>query len=128
MARTIEYDDAAPEVREIYDEIMRVRGFRVVPAFYRALAIDPKVLKSFWLRFRETMARDRIPMLEKELIGIAVCVILGAQYATEAHIDIARKLGMDDEMLGELMAVVSAFSETSVICKTLSLSYDGDPQ
>jgi len=128
MARLIEYEDASPPVRAIYDDIMRVRGFRTVPAFYRALAVDPQTLRSFWDRFREVMGRPRIAPIEKELIGIAVCVALGAQYAIEAHIDIARALGMDDEMLGELIATISAFSETSAICKTLSLTYDGDPR
>jgi AhpD family alkylhydroperoxidase len=128
MGRLVEYEDASAEVREIYEEIMQVRGFRVIPAFYRALAVDPATLRSFWNRFREVMSRKRIAPLEKELIGIAVCVALGGQYAIEAHIDIARKLGMDDEMFGELVAVIGAFSETSAICKSFSLNYDGDPQ
>lgn len=123
----IEYDDANDEVKAIYDEIMAARGFSKVPAFYRALAIDPISLKSFWERYRAVFERPKMTTREKELVGIAVSVCLGSTYSTKAHIDITRHLGMDDEMLGELMAVISAFSEVSVICKTLSLEYDGDP-
>lgn len=125
MTRLVEYEDAPAAIREIYEEIMAVRGFSRIPAFYRALAIDPIALRGFWNRFREVMQRGRIAPLEKELIGIAVSVALSARYATEAHIDIARDLGMDDEMLGELTEVIAVFSETAVICKTLSLDYDG---
>lgn len=127
MAALIEYDAATPEVRAIYDEIMQVRGFHMVPAFYKALARDPKTLRRFWNHFREVMDRPRLSPLEKELIGIAVSITLGAQYAIESHIDIAKALGMDEEMLGEVVSLVAAFSDTAAICRAYSLTYDGNP-
>ncbi|SNB52621.1 alkylhydroperoxidase AhpD family core domain-containing protein [Arboricoccus pini] len=128
MTKLIEYDEASDEVKAIYEEIMAMRGFRMVPAFYRALAIDPISLRSFWNRYREVLSRPKLTNLQKELVGIAVSVCLSSNYSTEAHVDIARKLGMDDEALGELIATIGIFSEVATICKTLSLNYDGDPQ
>jgi AhpD family alkylhydroperoxidase len=128
LTKFVEYQDASAEVRAVYDEILASRGFRRVPAFYRALAIDPTALRSFWDRYRTVLSRPRLSAREKELVGIAVSVCQSSDYSTQAHIDIARKLGLDDEALGELIATIGVFAEVAAICKSLSLQYDGDPQ
>lgn len=46
----------------------------------------------------------------KEMIYIAASVATNCDYCIDAHITHARRLGMSDEMLGELMAVVSVAS------------------
>jgi AhpD family alkylhydroperoxidase len=127
LTKFVEYQDASAEVRAVYDEILVSRGFRRVPAFYRALAIDPAALRSFWDRYRTVLSRPWLSAREKELVGIAVSVCQ-SDYSTQAHIDIARKLGLDDEALGELIATIGVFAEVAAICKSLSLQYDGDPQ
>ena len=48
----IEYADAAPEVRAVYDEIMRARGTDWVNNFWKALAHDPALLRLLLLGMR----------------------------------------------------------------------------
>ena len=44
----IEYRDAGPEVRAVYDDIMATRKTDWVNNFWKALAHDPATLKRTW--------------------------------------------------------------------------------
>jgi hypothetical protein len=44
----VEYKDASPEVRAIYDDIMATRKVDWINNFWKALAHDPAVLKRSW--------------------------------------------------------------------------------
>jgi AhpD family alkylhydroperoxidase len=109
----VEYADAGPEVRAIYDEIMRVKGIDFVPNFWKTLASHPPLLADVWQSLRDTMAPGRLDALTKELIALAVSATNGCEYCVRSHTAAARRLGMDDAMLGELMAVVGAFNRTN---------------
>jgi glutathionylspermidine synthase len=52
----IEYDDATPQVREIYDDIMATRKVDWINNFWKALANDPAALKRTWQDIKEIMA------------------------------------------------------------------------
>ena len=109
----VEYADAGPEVRAIYDEIMRVKAIDFVPNFWKTLASHPPLLADVWCSLRDTMAPGRLDALTKELVALAVSATNGCEYCVRSHTAAARKLGMDDAMLGELMAVVGAFNRTN---------------
>ena len=47
------------------------------------------------------------------MIAIAVSATNGCSYCVNSHTASAMKLGMDREMLGELMAVVAMFNTTN---------------
>jgi AhpD family alkylhydroperoxidase len=119
--KLIEYRDAVPEVRAIFDEILSVRGFETVPKFYRALAFDPPLLRRVWEGVRDVYRRGRIDLVTKEYIAIAVCMIQESQYCLQNHIRIARDSGMDDETFGELLQTIAAFSESSLLSRTLNI-------
>jgi AhpD family alkylhydroperoxidase len=61
------------------------------------------------------MAPGRLDPLTKEMIAIAVSATNGCEYCIRSHTAAARKLGMDDETQGELMAVVGMFNQTNKI-------------
>jgi AhpD family alkylhydroperoxidase len=109
----VEYADAGPEVRAIYDDIMRVKDIDFVPNFWKTLASHPPLLADVWRSLRDTMAPGRLDALTKEMIALAVSATNGCEYCIRSHTAAARKLGMDDAMLGELMAVVGAFNRTN---------------
>jgi hypothetical protein len=44
----IDYDDACPEVRAVYDDIMETRQVDWVNNFWKALAVDPVSLRRTW--------------------------------------------------------------------------------
>lgn len=113
VAKPIEYADAAPEVRAVYDDIMKTRGSDWINNFWKYLAHDPKTLRRTWESVREVMAPGALDPLMKELIYVAVSVTNNCEYCIHSHIAAARAKGMSDAMLGELLAVVGMANETN---------------
>ena len=106
----VEYDDASPEVREVFDEILAERGTGTLSVFWKTLAFHPPTLRKSWDAVREALAPGALDERTKEMIYIAASVATNCDYCIDAHINHARRLGMTDEMLGELMSVVSVAS------------------
>ncbi len=120
----VEYDQAPPEVRAIYDEIMAAKGIDFVPNFWKTLATHPPLLEDVWRSLARTMAPGRLDALTKEMIALAVSATNGCTYCIRSHTAAARKLGMDDEMLGELMAVVGVFNRTNRLADAYQVEVD----
>ena len=106
MPALIEYDDAAPEVRAVYDDIMTTRQTDWINNFWKALANDPAQLRRMWTNVKQVMAPGALYPLLKELIYVAVSATNNCEYCSYSHTAAARKKGMTDAMLMELMAVV----------------------
>jgi AhpD family alkylhydroperoxidase len=109
----IEYGDASPQVRAVYDDIKKTRNVPDVNNFWKYLARDPVTLQRTWQSVKEVMAPGALDALTKELIYVAVSVTNGCAYCTATHTAAARKAGMTDAMFGELMAVVGMANETN---------------
>lgn len=111
--RLIEYADASPEVRAVFDDIKRTRNIPDVNNFWKAIAVHPPTLRRTWESLKEVMAPGILDPLVKEMLYLAVSVAHGCEYCIASHTAAARKRGMTDEMLGELLAVVGMASETN---------------
>jgi AhpD family alkylhydroperoxidase len=109
----VEYEDASPEVRAVYDDIMAVRKTDSINNFWKAIANDPATLKRTWDDIKQIMAPGALDPLTKELIYVAVSVSNQCDYCIASHTVSARKKGMTDEMFRELMAVVGMANETN---------------
>ena len=120
----VEYDQAGPEVRAIYDEIMAVKGIDFVPNFWKTLASHPPLLEEVWQGLARAMAPGRLDALTKEMIALAVSATNACEYCIRSHTAAARKLGMDDQMLGELMAVVGTFNRTNKLADGYQVTVD----
>ena len=55
-ARSIEYCDASPEVRAVFDDIKKTRNVEDVNNFWKYLARDPMTLKRTWESVKQVMA------------------------------------------------------------------------
>ena len=126
LVTLIEYADASPEVRAVYDDIMRKRGTDWINNFWKALANDPALLRRTWENVQQVMAPGALDPLVKELIYIAVSATNGCEYCSYSHTAAARKKGMSDAMLMELMAVVGLANETNRLAN--GLRFPVDPQ
>jgi AhpD family alkylhydroperoxidase len=102
----IEYGDAPPEVRAVYDEIMATRKTDWVNNFWKALAHDPAALTRTWETAKQVMGAGALDPLTKEMIYVAVSMSNQCDYCVASHIAGARSKGMTDEQLKELIAVV----------------------
>ena len=81
----IEYDDASPEVRALYDEIMDTMGSPSVLNFLKALGHNPHVLRAVWTMLKETVIEGEIPALLKQLILFKISINAGNEYCTALH-------------------------------------------
>ena len=122
----IEYGDASPEVRSVYDDIMETRGIDWINNFWKALANDPKELARIWRNVKQVMAPGALDPLVKEMLYVAVSATNGCEYCTYSHTAAARKKGMSDAMLMELMAVVGLANHTNRLAN--GLRPEVDPQ
>ena len=109
----IEYADASPEVRAVYDDIKKTRNIPDVNNFWKYLARDPATLRRTWESLKEIMVPGALDPLTKEMIYVAVSVTNGCGYCIASHTAAARKAGMSEAMFGELMAVVGMANETN---------------
>lgn len=109
----IEYADASPEVRAVYDDIIKSRNVSDVNNFWKYLARDPATLKRTWESIKDIMAPGALDPLIKEMIYVAVSVTNGCGYCIASHTASARKAGMTEAMFGELMAVTGMANETN---------------
>jgi AhpD family alkylhydroperoxidase len=109
----IEYADASPRVRAVFDDIKRARNVEDVNNFWKHLAHDPAGLERTWESIKQVMAAGALSPLVKEMLYVAVSVTNGCGYCIASHTASARKAGMTEEMFGELMAVVGMANETN---------------
>jgi AhpD family alkylhydroperoxidase len=109
----IEYEDATPEVRAIYDDIMATRKTNWINNFWKAIAHDPATLKRTWEDIKQIMVPGALDAVTKEMIYVAVSVTNQCNYCIASHTVSAQKQGMTDAMFKELMAVVGMANETN---------------
>jgi len=122
--KPIEYADASPEVRAVYDDIMATRKIDWINNFWKVLAHHPANLKRTWESLKEVMAPGALDPLFKEMIYLAVSATNNCEYCIGSHTASARKAGMTDAMLGELMAVVGMANETNRLANGYRVELD----
>jgi len=71
----VEYEEASPDVREVYDDIMATRKIDWINNFWKALAVQPELLRRTWDGVKEVMAPGTIDALTKEMLYIAVSTV-----------------------------------------------------
>ncbi len=109
------------EVQSIFEDIMQTKGIDFVPRFWRVLATNPVQLKLVWNSLKELMhpessGRDSsLSPLSREMIALAVSATNGCSYCVNSHTAAMRKLGADDETLGEVLAIAGLFNMTNAL-------------
>ncbi|MGD0869779.1 MAG: carboxymuconolactone decarboxylase family protein [Bryobacteraceae bacterium] len=120
----IEYADATPEVRAVYDDIMTLRQTDYINNFWKAIANDPVTLRRTWQSVKEIMAPGALDALTKELIYLAVSATNQCGYCIASHTVSSRKAGMTDRMFAETMAVVGMANETNRLSSGYQVEID----
>jgi AhpD family alkylhydroperoxidase len=120
----IEYPDASPEVRAVYDDIMATRQTDWINNFWKALAHHPDTLRRTWQSVKQIMAPGALDALTKEMIYLAVSATNQCGYCIASHTAAARKAGMTDVMLAEVLAVVGMANETNRLASGYQVEID----
>jgi AhpD family alkylhydroperoxidase len=120
----IEYEDACPEVRTVFDDIRRVRQTDFINNFWKGLANNPEQLRRTWEQIKTVMAPGAIDAVTKEMIYVAVSVANSCEYCIHSHTAAARAKGMTEEQFGELLAIIGLAHHTNGLVSTLQLEVD----
>jgi AhpD family alkylhydroperoxidase len=120
----IEYADASPEVRAVYDDIMATRNADWVNDFWKVLAHDPPTLRRIWANIKEVMGPGALDPLTKELLYLAVSASNGCHYCIASHGAAARNKGMTEAQYSELLAIVGLANETNRLVTALDVPID----
>lgn len=132
--RLVEESAASGVVKEVFEDIKRTKGIDRVPNFWRALATSPDLLAATWRRLKEVMhpeaegRKTRLDPLTREIIALAVSATNGCAYCTNSHTAAVRKLGLDEEGLGEVLAVVALFNTTNALADGYQVAPDVFPR
>jgi AhpD family alkylhydroperoxidase len=122
--RLIEYADASPAVRAVYDDIRAVRKSDFINNFWKALAANPEQLRRTWESLKSVMAPGAIDALTKEFIYIAVSAANGCEYCIHSHTAAARAKGMTEAQYAELIAVIGMAHQTNGLVTTMQVPVD----
>jgi AhpD family alkylhydroperoxidase len=120
----IEYADASPAVRAVYDDIRAVRKSDFINNFWKAMAVNPEQLKRTWDSLKVVMAPGAIDALTKEFIYIAVSAANGCEYCIHSHTAAARTKGMSEAQYAELIAVIGMAHQTNGLVTTMQVPVD----
>src|SRR6516165_2714639 len=120
----VEYPDAPPEVRAVYDDIMATRQTKWINNFWKALAHDPATLRRTWESVKQIMSPGALDPLTKEMLYVAISATNQCAYCIASHTAAARKAGMSDAMFAELMAVVGMANETNRLASGYQVEID----
>ena len=120
----IEYKDASPEVRAVYDDIMATRKTDWVNNFWKVLAHDPASLRRVWANIKEVMGPGTIDPLVKEMLYVAISASNGCRYCIASHGAAARNKGMTEAQYSELLAIVGLANETNRLVTALDVPVD----
>lgn len=121
-------EEAKGKVKEIYEEIKGQLGIDFVPNLYKTMAVNPSYLEANWNKVNAVMSREgKLDRLTKEIIAVAVSAVNGCQYCLWVHTAAVKKLGLDDEAILELIAVVDLFSGLNKLVDGLSIEPDEKP-
>ena len=122
--KTISEKKAKGKVKTIYDEIKKVRKIKKIPNFWKTLANDPSTLERTWNSLQQVMKKGALEALTKEMIYVAVSMTNSCEYCIRSHSLAAKKKGMTDDMLKELIAVVGMANETNRLVESYQVEVD----
>tara|TARA_B100001939_G_C16684432_1_gene505851 strand:+ start:129 stop:548 length:420 start_codon:yes stop_codon:yes gene_type:complete len=122
--KTIDEKKASGKVKKVFDNIKKERKIKKIPNFWKTIANDPETLERTWTSLKEIMKKGSLDTLTKEMIYIAVSMTNSCEYCIRSHTAAARKKGMSDKMLKELIAVVGMANETNRLVESYQVEVD----
>ena len=120
----IEEIKAKGKVKKVFDSIKKERKIKAIPNFWKTIANDPDSLERTWNSLKDIMKKGALDTLTKEMIYIAVSMINSCEYCIRSHSSAAKKKGMTDKMLKELIAVVGMANETNRLVESYQVEVD----
>ena len=112
------------KVKKIFNRIKKERKINFIPNFWKMIANDPDTLERTWHSLSQIMKKGSLDPLTKEMLYIAVSMTNSCEYCIRSHTAAAKKKGMTDKMLKELIAVVGMANETNKLVESYQVEVD----
>jgi AhpD family alkylhydroperoxidase len=122
--KLVEENDPNPIVQEVFQDIKATKKINFVPNIWRALAAHPQHLALCWTRLKAIMQPGKVDLLTKEIIALAVSATNSCRYCINSHTAAAQKLGLSNEQLGEVLAVVGLFNQMNKLADAYQVEPD----
>jgi AhpD family alkylhydroperoxidase len=122
--KLVEEDHPDPIVQEVFRDIKETKKIDRVPNIWRALATHPEHLRLCWTRLKAIMKPGKLDLLTKEIIALAVSVTNSCHYLINSHTAAVQRLGLDNEGLGEVIAVVGLFNAMNKLADAYQIEPD----
>jgi len=128
--RLVDEQGAGGKVREIFDDIKRTKSIDFVPNIWRALATNPDHLELVWRQLKALMhpeaagRKSRLDAKTRETIALVVSATNGCAYCVNSHTSALKKLGVDGETLGEILAIAGLFNQTNALADGYQIEPD----
>jgi AhpD family alkylhydroperoxidase len=113
-----------PIVKRVFADIKATKKIDRVPNVWRALATYPEHLELCWTRLKAIMSPGKVDLLTKEIIALAVSATNGCNYCINSHTAAVQKLGLDNEALGEVLAVVGLYNQMNKLADAYQVEPD----
>jgi len=113
-----------PIVQRVFRDIKETKKINFVPNIWRALATHPEHLELCWTRLKVIMAPGKLDALTKEVIALAVSITNSCKYCINSHTAAVQKLGLDQQSVGELVAVVGLFNQMNKLADAFQIEPD----
>lgn len=126
----IEEESAMGRVADIFADIRKTKGLDFVPRFWRVIATNPVQLDIVWSSLKKLMHPDevggesRLSPAMREMIAVAVSASNGCSYCVNSHTTALKKHGVDDETLGEVLAIAGLFNMTNALADGYQIDPD----
>jgi AhpD family alkylhydroperoxidase len=122
--KLVDENEPNPLVQKVFADIKETKKIEFVPAIWRALATHPPHLESCWTRLKAIMRPGKVDLLTKEIIALAVSVTNNCKYCINSHTAATQKLGLDNEGLGEVLAVVGLYNQMNRLADAYQVEPD----
>jgi len=129
----VEEGAATGKVAAIFADIKNTKNIDFVPAFWRVIATNPAQLELVWTNLKTLMHPEaagraaRLDPATREIIALAVSATNACPYCINSHTAALRKLGLDEETLGEVLAIVGLFNMTNALANAYQVQPDVRP-
>ena len=91
------------------------------------MARDPVFLEAYWIAIREAFTDRTLDRLSKEILAFAASLTGKSDYGIDFHLREARRLGLSERGLTEVLEVVQCFNTVTKIADALQLQPDFNP-
>ncbi len=127
LYQTVAPADATGKVKEVYEDIMATKEIEFIPNFWQALSNNPDHLEATWQKLKSVMKPGKLDLLTKEIIALAVSITNNCTYWINSHSAAVKRLGLDNEAVAELIAVVDVFNGTNSLANAYQVEPDVVP-